>query len=61
MPKWQPIATAPLDRDLRLSVIENGEVYELVFSCRRREDAWVDARTGKPALIEPTHWSVWLE
>ena len=23
---WQPIATAPFDRDLQLSVIENGEM-----------------------------------
>jgi hypothetical protein len=47
MPDWQPIATAPLDRDLRLSVIERGEVYELAFPCRREEDGWVDARTGQ--------------
>jgi hypothetical protein len=61
MSDWQPIATAPLDRDLWLSVIENGEVYELVFPCRRGEHGWIHARTGKPVFIDPTHWSEWSE
>lgn len=61
MRDWQPITTAPLDRDLRLSVIDNGEVYELVFPCRRKEGGWVHARTGKPVFVTPTHWSVWSE
>ena len=58
---WQPIATAPVDYDLQLSVIEKGEVYALVFPCRRTEDRWVHAKTGKPALVEPTHWRVWSD
>lgn len=61
MPDWQAIATAPLDRDLRLRVIENAEVYELVFPCHSREDSWVDARTEKPVFIDPTHSSVLSE
>ena len=56
---WQPIATAPFDRELELSVIENGEVYALVFSCRRTEFGWVDGSTKKPVLVEPTHWREW--
>lgn len=61
MRDWQPIATAPFDRDLQLSVIENDEVYELAFPCRRQEDGWVHARTGKLVFVDPTHWSSWSE
>jgi hypothetical protein len=32
---WQPIATAPFDRDLQVSVIERGEIHTLIFPCRR--------------------------
>jgi hypothetical protein len=34
---WQPISSAPFDRDLQLSVIENEEVYALIFPCRRTQ------------------------
>ena len=37
---WQPISTAPFDRDLQLSVIEKEEVYALIFPCRRTSN-WV--------------------
>jgi hypothetical protein len=40
---WIPIVTAPFDRDLQLSVIEDGEVYAHVFSCRRTANGWIDA------------------
>jgi hypothetical protein len=32
---WRPIATAPANADLQLSVYENGEYHVLVFPCRR--------------------------
>jgi hypothetical protein len=56
---WQPVASAPFDRDLELSVIENGEVYSLAFSCRRTEFGWVEGRTRKSVLVDPTHWREW--
>ncbi len=59
MSDWHPIATAPFDRDLQLSVIEKGEVYQLVFPCRRTESSWIQASTGKPVLVDPTHWREW--
>jgi len=58
---WRPIATAPFDRELQLSVIEEGGVYALAFPCRRREDGWIHARTGKLVFVEPTHWRFWPE
>jgi hypothetical protein len=56
---WYPISTAPFDRDLQLSVIEEGEVYSLVFPCRRTEDGWVNVRTQKLVFVDPTHWREW--
>jgi hypothetical protein len=58
---WQPIAIAPFDRELQLSVIEKGEVYALVFPCRRGGNGWVHAKTGQPVFVEPTHWRSWPE
>jgi hypothetical protein len=58
---WIPIITAPFDRDLQLSVIEDGEVYALVFSCRRTANGWIDAGSGYPVYVHPTHWRAWSE
>lgn len=59
MQDWNPIASAPSDRDLHLSVIEDGEVYALVFPCRRKGAQWVDAHNGRLVDIDPTHWREW--
>ena len=56
---WQPIASAPFDRELQVSVIEKGEVYALVFPCRRTADGWIHAKTGQLLSIQPTHWHLW--
>jgi hypothetical protein len=59
MSEWRPISTAPFDRDLELSVIENGEVYALVFPCRRTKNKWLNASTSKAVDVDPTHWRDW--
>jgi hypothetical protein len=43
------------------SVIEKGRVYPLVFSCRRRANDWLHAKTGQIVSIRPTHWRFWPE
>jgi hypothetical protein len=54
---WEPIATAPYDRDLELAVIDaSGELHSLVFSCRRTLDGWINAKTKKRVEVYPTHW-----
>jgi hypothetical protein len=59
--KWLPVSIAPSDSDLEVCVIENGEVYALVFPCRRNGDTWVDTSTKKRIDIQPTHWRLWTE
>jgi hypothetical protein len=58
--KWQPMANAPLDRNLELAVIDAAGVHALIFPCRRTRDGlWINAGTGKPILLSPTHWRDW--
>jgi hypothetical protein len=57
--EWNPIVSAPLDRDLELAVIDSDGPHALVFPCRRIVDGWVDAQTGKQVYLDPTHWRNW--
>ena len=59
MCNWQPIESAPFDRELQLSVIE-GEVHALVFPCRRTEAGWISG-SGKAVEVSPSHWRDWAE
>ena len=61
---WHIVGTpgdVPSDRDLRLAVIEAGNVHDLVFPCRRLGDSWIDAKTGRKVDIYPTHWQAWTQ
>ena len=59
--EWQPIVTAPFDRDLEVSIIGAKGVYAVVFPCRRVPHGWVKAETNMPVKIYPTHWREWIE
>ncbi len=57
---WLKIETAPFNRDLEVAVIEaNGEIYAVVFPCRRIAGGWIKASGGGPVEIHPTHWREW--
>ena len=56
---WQPINTAPFDRDLELAVIDCDEPHTLVFPCRRVLKGWVNAETKSRIDVQPTHWREW--
>jgi hypothetical protein len=58
---WQTIASAPFDRDLEVAVLDGGEMYALVFPCRRVLHGWINAKTAEPALIHPSHWREWKD
>jgi hypothetical protein len=56
---WQPISTAPYDRDLELAVINSVDTHALVFPCRRTAWGWIDARTKRQVDVRPSHWRLW--
>ncbi len=58
---WQPISTAPFDRDLELAVHDGDEYHALVFPCRWIPGDWMNAETKKWLPIRPTHWREWVE
>jgi hypothetical protein len=56
---WQPIATAPFDRDLQLAVINYGGTHALGFPCRRILNGWLKSGTQERVNVRPTHWREW--
>lgn len=58
---WQTIATAPLDRDIELAVIDGSDIHALVFPCRRVGDGWINALTYAQIDVHPTHWRAWAD
>lgn len=58
---WQPIPSAPFNRDLELAVIDADGTHALVFPCRRILGGWVKAQTRERLDIDPTHWREWRD
>ena len=59
-PAWKPVRTAPDNRDVALAIDVEGAMNVLAFACRRSGGAWVNAATGKPVYVRPTHWREWM-
>jgi hypothetical protein len=53
--EWQPIVSAPFDRDLELAVIDYDGTHAVAFPCRILS-GWIKAETRKPVVVYPTHW-----
>ena len=58
---WEPISTAPFDRDLELAVFDRAEFHALVFPCRRVLGGWIKVETKQRIEVYPTHWREWRE
>jgi hypothetical protein len=56
---WKPIATAPAEANLELSIYDNGEYHALVFPCRRDGTGWRDMSADRFVLLQLTHWRPW--
>jgi hypothetical protein len=56
---WQPIATAPAETDLELSIYDEGEYHALVFPCRRDGSGWRDEGANGRMPLRPTHLRLW--
>jgi hypothetical protein len=53
---WQPISTAPFDRDIEIAVLDKDGAHALVFPCRRVLHGWVRAESNEQIDVRPTHW-----
>ena len=56
---WQPVASAPFDRDLELAVIDHDGAHALVFPCRRILSGWMKTENKERLDVRPTHWREW--
>ena len=56
---WKPIAAAPADTDLELSIYDGGEFHALVFPCRHDGSSWRDVTANRLMPLKPTHWRLW--
>jgi hypothetical protein len=58
---WQPVSSAPFDRDLEFAVIDRDGPHALVFPCRRVLGGWMKADTTERIEVRPTHWRPWSQ
>ncbi len=59
--EWQPIASAPFDRNLRLAIVSAQGAHALAFPARRILRGWINAGTNEQIQLRPTHWQEWGE
>jgi hypothetical protein len=60
--EWEPMSTAPFDREIALAVFDrSGLPHALVFPCRRILGGWINAATTERVEVHPTHWREWRE
>jgi hypothetical protein len=60
-PEWQPISTAPFDRDVQVGVNVESGVLPIFFPCRLTDSGWTNAIVRAPLFHEPTCWRDWPE
>src|SRR5262245_1324404 len=53
---WQPISSAPFNRDLELAVISDDGVRALVYPSRRILGGSVKSESKARINVQPTHW-----
>ncbi|TPK93951.1 hypothetical protein FJ934_16765 [Mesorhizobium sp. B2-4-12] len=56
---WEPIQSAPFDRELELAVLDEDGEHALVFPCKKILGGWKNAASGVRVEIRPTHWRNW--
>jgi hypothetical protein len=59
---WKRIDTAPVGLPLRL-VVANGSGRHclLPYPCNQTATGWINAVTGVPLVLHPTHWQHYVE
>ena len=60
MSDWKPIAPAPVNADLELSIYDQGEYHAVVFPCRRDGSSWRDVRRQRLLRAVKRHEDDWF-
>ena len=58
---WKSIATAPIDRDVQLWVLDRFGPRALTYPCRLTAQGWLNSELSVrlAASITPTYWREW--
>ena len=60
--EWQPISTAPTNKDLEVRLADSSGRYALLFPCRHLPDgAWLNSWLLTPLAATPVEWREWTE
>jgi Sigma-70, region 4 len=60
--EWQPVSTAPANRDLEVRLEDSAGRYALMFPCRLvPEQGWINSWLQTPLAVDPVDWREWLE
>ena len=55
--EWKLINTVPLDRDVRIAIIDSKDVHVVTYPCRLTQQGWIAAESKKRFYwVRPTHW-----
>jgi hypothetical protein len=58
---WQPIDTAPIDKDVMLIVTDgHGEPYAIFKPLRLTAAGWVSSGKGTPLAVTPLQWKPYV-
>jgi hypothetical protein len=60
--EWQPILTAPINRDLEVRVADSMGHYALMCPCKLiPEQGWINSWLQTPLSHDPVEWREWTE
>jgi hypothetical protein len=61
MDGWKSIATAPLDHDVQLWVIDRFGARALAYPCRLTDQGWINSELNVQLAtsIRPAYWREW--
>jgi hypothetical protein len=57
---WQPISTAPLDKDVMLMVTDGGAPYAVLKPFKLTASGWVSSGKGTPLAVTPVLWKPYI-
>ena len=58
--RWNPMPTAPRNRDLEIVVADGNKTFLLPFPCRINDSGdWINADLGTRIRIQPQVWRTW--